>query len=35
MANAQEVEEHQNVLLQMDKASGGKTVWRSLESEQL
>jgi len=29
-ANAQELIAHDEVLLQMDKASGGKTVWRSL-----
>lgn len=29
-ANAQELTAHDEVLLQMDKASGGKTVWRSL-----
>ena len=29
-ANAQELSAHDEVLAQMDKASGGKTVWRSL-----
>jgi DNA polymerase-3 subunit epsilon len=33
-ANAQELQEHQDVLTQMDKASGGKTVWRTLEPAQ-
>jgi DNA polymerase-3 subunit epsilon len=27
-ANAQELVAHEEVLLQLDKASGGKTVWR-------
>ncbi|QTD44451.1 DNA polymerase III subunit epsilon [Ottowia testudinis] len=31
-ANAQELASHQEVLLQIDKASGGKTVWRLSES---
>lgn len=30
VANAQEHAAHEEVLVQMDKASGGKTVWRSL-----
>ena len=29
-ANAQEMAAHDDVLAQMDKASGGKTVWRQL-----
>lgn len=33
-ANEQEVQEHVAVLTQMDKSSGGKTVWRLLESAQ-
>ncbi len=31
-ANPQELQEHQDVLAQLDKSSGGKTVWRSCES---
>ncbi|MEY5029216.1 MAG: polymerase subunit epsilon [Pseudomonadota bacterium] len=34
-ANEQEVQEHVAVLTQMDKSSGGKTVWRLLESAQV
>jgi DNA polymerase-3 subunit epsilon len=30
-ANAQEVTAHEEVLLQLDKSSGGKTVWRQLQ----
>jgi DNA polymerase-3 subunit epsilon len=30
-ANAQEVAAHEEVLLQLDKSSGGKTVWRQLQ----
>ena len=33
-ANAQELQEHQDVLAQMDKASGGKTIWRTTEPAQ-
>ena len=29
VANEQEISAHEDVLVQMDKASGGKTVWRS------
>jgi DNA polymerase III subunit epsilon len=28
-ANAQELAEHEDILAQLDKASGGKTIWRS------
>ncbi len=31
-ANEQELSAHEDVLAQMDKASGGKTVWRSITS---
>ena len=31
-ANEQELSAHEDVLTQMDKASGGKTVWRSIAS---
>ncbi len=31
-ANEQELSAHEDVLTQMDKASGGKTVWRSITS---
>jgi DNA polymerase-3 subunit epsilon len=31
-ANAQETAAHDEVLIQMDKASGGKTVWRQFET---
>lgn len=33
-ANEQELQEHVAVLTQMDKSSGGKTVWRLLEPAQ-
>lgn len=32
-ANAQELEAHEDVLVQMDKSSGGKTAWRKFEGE--
>ena len=32
-ANEQELQAHNDVLTQMDKSSGGKTVWRSFENE--
>jgi DNA polymerase-3 subunit epsilon len=31
-ANAQELSAHEEVLVQLDKSSGGKTVWRHLEA---
>jgi DNA polymerase-3 subunit epsilon len=31
-ATEQEVTAHEEVLVQLDKASGGKTVWRSLSA---
>lgn len=31
-ANAQELAAHEEVLVQMDKSSGGKTIWRNFES---
>ena len=31
-ANAQELAAHEDVLAQIDKASGGKTVWRRVET---
>jgi DNA polymerase-3 subunit epsilon len=34
-ASAQELAAHEEVLAQLDKASGGKTLWRSLEPAQL
>ena len=34
VANAHELTAHEDVLAQMDKASGGKTVWRSLTAVQ-
>ena len=33
-ANEQELAAHEDVLVQMDKASGGKTVWRNLTAVQ-
>ena len=32
VANEQELAAHEDILTQMDKASGGKTVWRNLET---
>lgn len=32
-ANEQELAAHEDVLTQMDKASGGKTVWRNLQTQ--
>jgi DNA polymerase-3 subunit epsilon len=31
-ANAQELSAHEDVLTQLDKASGGNTVWRNAEA---
>ncbi len=33
VANEQELAAHEDVLTQMDKASGGKTVWRNLQTQ--
>ena len=33
-ASEQELAEHEDVLAQIDKASGGKTIWRTFEEEQ-
>jgi DNA polymerase-3 subunit epsilon len=32
-ANAQELAAHEDVLVQMDKSSGGKTIWRGFENQ--
>lgn len=35
IANDQETSDHQSVLAEIDKASSGKTIWRTLESQSL
>ena len=32
-ANDQELAAHEDVMVQMDKSSGGKTIWRGFENQ--